>query len=380
MRITRPQNHLQKWILMVWTGLLMSPANGAAAASKSPLPRSDTAVGYDYDYGGYCVTVENGYTPNPALASIDLLESGARTGKHGMYCSAEQDDGYGIVTRHHQGNTTKLAGENVAVMAVTQDRVALRAENQHSGSFATMGEEERAVFGYAELDDSWCVGSIATTIENNRRSDAYGTASDRHFWKVPVGLLGVSNHVQGIGVVGENSAEGTYAALAEGRIGIHTVSETGTAAHFEGHVAAHMEGDVRIENGDLRTNNGDVVVENGDLVVNGALRGNVGTRGGAPFPRPAYDTGWVSLKKGQTRTMDSGLGGDIDNYKVDVNEKLSSGGNIRPAEVWYEKYPTDIKPLGSTWELRPSGEILLRNLDHRSSGDKYMRARIWIVK
>ena len=65
---------------------------------------------------------------------------------------------------------------------------------------------------------------------------------------------------------------------------------------------------------------------NGDLVVeNGAFRGNVGPNNGAPFPRPAYDSGWIALDPGWQTSFPHNIGGNVDNYVVDVRAKNNFG-------------------------------------------------------
>ncbi len=46
---------------------------------------------------------------------------------------------------------------------------------------------------------------------------------------------------------------------------------------------------------------------NGDLYVTGHYRGGIGPNGGAPFPRPAYDSGWVNIPGDTEMLMDTGL-------------------------------------------------------------------------
>jgi len=59
---------------------------------------------------------------------------------------------------------------------------------------------------------------------------------------------------------------------------------------------------------------------NGNLKVNGAYIGNISSStgtDGAPFPRQAYDSGWLEIEKGVTLILTHDVGGDIDDYFVD---------------------------------------------------------------
>jgi hypothetical protein len=63
----------------------------------------------------------------------------------------------------------------------------------------------------------------------------------------------------------------------------------------------------------------------GNLAVTGAYKGNIGPNGGAPFPRPAYDSGWVSIGIFET-VFTHNIGGNTDNYVVDMQFKDSYWG------------------------------------------------------
>jgi hypothetical protein len=67
----------------------------------------------------------------------------------------------------------------------------------------------------------------------------------------------------------------------------------------------------------------------GDLKVTGAYKGNISSSSGsdgAPFPRPAYDSGWQSISQGGYKTVTHNIGGNVDNYVVDMQFKVSITG------------------------------------------------------
>ena len=95
------------------------------------------------------------------------------------------------------------------------------------------------------------------------------------------------------------------------------------------------------------------------------------------FPAPDYDSGWQSISKGQTKTLTHSLGGDEDNYLVELTVKESYGG-WGVFESLYYKAGEDYYKYGCHW----------RNLDdsiikvYRGSRDNecdYIRVRIWIT-
>jgi hypothetical protein len=67
-------------------------------------------------------------------------------------------------------------------------------------------------------------------------------------------------------------------------------------------------------------NGGNVAID-GDLTVSGAYKGDIGPNNGAPFPRPAYNSGWVAIAQDSTITLTHNIGGTVDNYVVDMQFK-----------------------------------------------------------
>jgi hypothetical protein len=64
----------------------------------------------------------------------------------------------------------------------------------------------------------------------------------------------------------------------------------------------------------------------GDLKVTGAYKGNISSStgsDGAPFPRPAYDSGWVAVAQGSVVSLTHNIGGNLDNYVVDLQFKCN---------------------------------------------------------
>jgi hypothetical protein len=51
------------------------------------------------------------------------------------------------------------------------------------------------------------------------------------------------------------------------------------------------------------------------------------------FPRPNYDSGWVSIDTGELLTLTHGLGGNVDNYVVDMQFKGTEEFGIHNAGI-----------------------------------------------
>jgi hypothetical protein len=112
---------------------------------------------------------------------------------------------------------------------------------------------------------------------------------------------GVRGHASGYGDVenygGKFLAEGTYGT------GVHAEA-TGTDG-----VGIYAKGGANGYAADL---DGNVIIK-GDVEYEGVLVG--------AFPSPAYDSGWVSISQGEVKTLTHNLGGNSDNYFVDLQFK-----------------------------------------------------------
>jgi hypothetical protein len=88
-------------------------------------------------------------------------------------------------------------------------------------------------------------------------------------------------------------------------------------------VRIDLDADENGEDADFEIRNKD-----GTLIFNVDESGTItfGGTGLAAFPRPAYDSGWVNLGLGAASTRTHNLGGNTDNYVVDLTCKRSSGG------------------------------------------------------
>jgi hypothetical protein len=104
---------------------------------------------------------------------------------------------------------------------------------------------------------------------------------------------------------------------------------------------------------------------NGDLKVTGAYKGDISSSSGsdgAPFPRPAYDSGWQSISVNSTITLTHNIGGNVDSYVVDMEFKHSSlgvhnrffGGDMTSSSnygaFWYDLTATSIKVVRNSFD------------------------------
>jgi len=122
--------------------------------------------------------------------------------------------------------------------------------------------------------------------------------------------LGSFSNITGVGTLGSITVNGgANLAATSGNVGIGT---TNPSEKLE------VAGNAHVRN---------------DLVVRGAYRGTIGPNNGAPFPRPAYDSGWRNYGVDGRVTVFHNIGGDVGNYVVDVQWKEGSdiiGGRALP--------------------------------------------------
>jgi hypothetical protein len=122
----------------------------------------------------------------------------------------------------------------------------------------------------------------------------------------------------------------------------------------------------------------------GDLVVtDGAYRGNIGPNNGAPFSRPAYDSGWIAIDAGESVTFSHGIGGDPDNYVVDLQFRHTGAPSLGRHQQWYggDNVWDDGSyfHLGACWRRLTSEEITVERFAEDNRAPQ-ARVRIWVYE
>jgi hypothetical protein len=113
---------------------------------------------------------------------------------------------------------------------------------------------------------------------------------------------------------------------------------------------------------------------NGDLYVTGAVRGGLGTNGGAPFPRPAYDSGWVAFKQGEGITLTHNIGVDANRYFVCIDGLGTSGINNSSIGGNF----SDGRDYGFHYQNLTTTTIRVFRAITDVTSD-YLRVRIWLI-
>jgi hypothetical protein len=106
----------------------------------------------------------------------------------------------------------------------------------------------------------------------------------------------------------------------------------------------------------------------GDVTVTGAMKGNNGPNNGAPFPRPAYDSGWVGITAGQTTSLQHSIGGNIDDYFVDLTTRLGKFRSMAFSD----------DPKGFIWSMSTNTSIEVHRFFNETSDQ--IRVRIWVIQ
>jgi hypothetical protein len=103
----------------------------------------------------------------------------------------------------------------------------------------------------------------------------------------------------------------------------------------------------------------------------------------APFcGRPAYDSGWTAISPGSTATLTHNLGGNSDNYIVDMqfNEVNGTPGvhNTNFGGNWWADGPT-LYQRGIWWKNLDTSIIEVTRGDEDYHADE-IRVRIWVYE
>lgn len=109
---------------------------------------------------------------------------------------------------------------------------------------------------------------------------------------------------------------------------------------------------------------------NGSLKVTGPCYGT--------FPRPAYDSGWVALNRSQSKILTHDVGGNVDNYVVDMSVKDAQDSGINILYYGTDRSITQagIELRGAYYSRLTSTQIHVGRGISDETAD-YVRIRIW---
>jgi hypothetical protein len=189
------------------------------------------------------------------------------------------------------------------------------------------------------------------------------------------GLVGESDTRDGVvgwtgsegqsGVYGHSETGSGVTGISDGKYGVLAISRSSDPN--EAALLAQSQGA------------GPAVQAEGDLVVTGAYRGDIGPNGGAPFPRPAYDSGWIPLGLGEQKTLTHNLGGNVDNYVVLMSYRNWLHGYTNLGDGWYIR---DDDWAGYYWNQLNTETVNIGrgSNDLFGEGGNEYRLRIWVYR
>jgi len=106
---------------------------------------------------------------------------------------------------------------------------------------------------------------------------------------------------------------------------------------------------------------------------------NVRFQGGVygTYPRPNYDSGWRVIGMGDTTNLVHNLGGDPDNYVVDLQFNTSTAyGHNQGSGVWTDFADRDV---GATWRSLTTTNVVVYRATSDSRAEE-IRLRIWVYQ
>ncbi len=235
----------------------------------------------------------------------------------------------------------------------------------HDGVYG-QSETGPGVVGYSRTKYG-VYGSTTTPqgvgVFGENKAESYGATAIRGEALFGVGVSGHGGDtgVSGSGEVGvsgfSQAGSGTVGNSPSG-VGIRGLSSTG----FGGWFTAGDEGKAIMANGDVEIN--------GDLTVTGQVSG---------FPRPNFDSGWVPVAPGGTETIVHNLGGNPEDYVVDMTFR----DNVWGSGIHQITYGGDWRPDGSKkgvyWEQLNTASIVVIRLDDDVRCQE-VRIRIWVYQ
>jgi hypothetical protein len=206
------------------------------------------------------------------------------------------------------------------------------------------------------------------------------------------GIVGASRSPLGYGGYFYNSGGGTalYAQSVDAGNDLVLGGNSSSAAGDDGRLSSdpdYSSSDlVLVSNDNIRldldndANDGDsdfeIYNKDDTRVFNVDGSGNVayGGAGLSAFPHPAYDSGWVSIGRGDTVIATHSLGGNVDNYVVDLTCKSVADGvnNWGTGGDW--DYP---EHYGVYWYDLTTSSITLKRMGNDDSCPQF-RIRIWM--
>jgi hypothetical protein len=241
------------------------------------------------------------------------------------------------------------------------------------------GEDVLFVRNTSTVGASYGVYGMSDSASGMGVMGAASAASGQTF-----GLYGLSNSASGAGVLARGVESGADLILG----GNSSSQDNGTLYSDPAYPSSDI---VILTNDTLRVdldNDGDgedadfEIRDKDDALVFDVDESGDVTYGGAglvAFPRPAYDSGWQAFDPSECRALDHNLGGNADNYVVDMQFRKTSG---TPLGVHISGYGLDVQeggaPRGGWWQELTNTSITVCRGGVGDTVAPEIRIRIWM--
>ncbi len=97
------------------------------------------------------------------------------------------------------------------------------------------------------------------------------------------------------------------------------------------------------------------------------------------FPQPDYNSGWVSISQGETKTFTHNLGGSYNDYVVDLVFYDNSGGVTGPHQEGFGGFQNSTTYRGAYWYDLDNSIIRVTRQSNDTVVD-WVRVRIWVIR
>lgn len=252
-----------------------------------------------------------------------------------------------------------------------------RAKADHQGTFVWADSTDTDLLSTA--NDQFLIRAtggvgIGTTSPDARLhvlggsgKAVYGKASNG-LAQTGYGVYGEGNWTAGYGVYGANATDSNYGYLGSSTRGVYGQHSSGNSGSLGG-----SDYGVRSD--------GDLIVTgayNSDLVLTGAFRGSLGPNNGAPFPRPAYDSGWIAaIAPGGYAVKYHNIGLDVSKYVVDIQTQDATEPGYGTHNYGAGTLYLDTHYRGVFYSNLTSSSITLNRASEDVICDR-IRVRIWV--
>jgi len=297
------------------------------------------------------------------LDSTHFLSATGDYGRSGV--AADLYEGTETLSRRYVNTTgpDRVTGSDILAM--------LSVENTGTGPGLNSTAQNTAIVGTALADSGHGVQGFADGVGGRGVAGSAGGTDGRGVWASAPGE-------GGRGVYGSATDAGNVENYG-GYFESWGQSGRGGYGKSTGDAGIGLEGESEGENGVGVRGEGKLagVHCEGDLVVTGAYRGFIGPNEGAPFPRPAYDSGWQEIKYGEPLTLNHKLGGNRDNYVVDL-QFMSFQGMVHHKDYGGTVINYPINTFRGAWWWYLTDESIKVEKNREANLISAVRVRIWV--